>query len=345
MRSEIGTNKHSLYGRYVFVFLLAMTFCGALPSATTYAKKRTKPNYGTLKIQSNPAGLDLQIDGKASGKTTADLTSIERLDPGLHTVVITLPDGQQWRREIDLPAGRIKCVSINYRPNAPVAASLCPFPVKLSAPSQVSDGEVITYAAEVNYNGAAGLLYTWTVNPANARIISGAGTSTITVDSTGLGGERIVATLVVDDGSGNPLCRQTVQTSTFTPRTPKRDIVGSEFDTCCNCSYDDQKARLDNLAVELQNDPSTTTYLIAYAGRTSRAGESARLLARAHDYLTLHRKVDASRITLINGGFREDDCVEVWVVPRGAVPPQPRPTVQAGDASPAAEGPRKRRNH
>ena len=140
-----------------------MTFCGALPSATTYAKKRTKPNYGTLKIQSNPAGLDLQIDGKASGKTTADLTSIERLDPGLHTVVITLPDGQQWRRDIDLPAGRIKCVSINYRPNAPVAVSLCPFPVKLSAPSQVSDGEVITYAAEVNYNGAAGLLYTWTV--------------------------------------------------------------------------------------------------------------------------------------------------------------------------------------
>jgi hypothetical protein len=345
MRSEISANKYSLYGRYVFVFMLAMTFCVALPSATAHAKKRKKANYGTIKIQSNPAGLDLQIDGKPSSKTTADFTAIERLDPGLHTVVITLPDGQQWRREIDLPAARIKCVSINYRPNAPVAASLCPFPVKLSAPPQVSEGELITYAADVNYNGTAGLLYRWTVNPANARIISGAGTPTITVDSTGLAGQRITATLVVDDGSGSPLCRQMVQASTFTPRTLKRDIVGSEFDTCCNCSDDDQKARLDNLAVELQNDPSTTTYLMAYAGRTSRVGESARLLARARDYLVTHRGVDASRITVINGGFREDDCVEVWVVPRGAAPPQPRPTVRAGDVRPTPEGALRPRKH
>src|SRR5450759_3505602 len=114
MRSEMSANKYSLYGRYVFVFMLAMTFCVALPSATAHAQKRKKANYGTIKIQSNPAGLDLQIDGKPSSKTTADFTAIERLDPGLHSVVITLPDSQQWRREIDLPAGRIKCVSINY---------------------------------------------------------------------------------------------------------------------------------------------------------------------------------------------------------------------------------------
>ncbi len=341
----MGTNKYSLYGRSVFGFMLAMTFCVALPSATAHAKKRKKPNYGTIKIQSNPAGLDLQIDGKPSGKTTADFTAIERLDPGLHTVLISLPDGQQWRREIDLPAGRIKCVAINYRPNAPVAASLCPFPIKLSAPSQVSEGEVITYAADVDYKGTAGLLYNWTVNPATARIISGAGTPTITVDSTGSAGQRITATLVVDDGSGAPLCRQTVQASTFTPRAPKRDIVGSEFDTCCNCSYDDQKARLDNLAVELQNDPSATTYLIAYAGHTSRAGERARLLARARNYLVTYRGVDPSRINVIDGGFREDNCVEVWVVPRGAAPPQPRPTVQAGDVRPAPEGALRPRKH
>lgn len=345
MRSEMGASKYRLYGRYAFGFMLAMTFCVALPSATAHAKKRKMPNYGTIKIQSNPAGLDLQIDGKPSGKTTADFTAIEHLAPGLHTVLIILPDGQQWRREIDLPAGRIKCVSINYRPNAPVAASLCPFPVKLSAPSQVSEGEVITYAADVDYKGTAGLLYTWTVNPANARIISGAGTPTITVDSTGLAGQRITVTLVVDDGSGDPLCKQAAQASTFTPRTPKRDIVGSEFDTCCNCSYDDQKARLDNLTVELQNDPSTTTYLIAYAGRSSRAGESARLLARARNYLVTYRGVDASRITVIDGGFREDDCLEVWVVPRGAAPPQPRPTMQPGDVRSDQEGALRRRKH
>jgi hypothetical protein len=34
---------------------------------------------------------------------------------------------------------------------------------------------------------------------------------------------------------------------------------------------------------------------------------------------------------VLNGGFREDDCVELWIVPSGATPPRPRPTVQPGD--------------
>jgi hypothetical protein len=34
----------------------------------------------------------------------------------------------------------------------------------------------------------------------------------------------------------------------------KRENRSQEFDECDGCSYDDQKARLDNLAVELQSD-------------------------------------------------------------------------------------------
>ena len=147
---------------------------------------------------------------------------------------------------------------------------------------------------------------------------------------------------MVDDGSGETLCRQTAQASTFIPSPPKRDIVGREFDVCRNCSYDDQKARLDNLAVELQNDPSTTTYVIAYGGRTSAVGQADRLLARARDYLVTQRGIDASRIVLINGGFREEDNVELWLAPQGATPPKPTPTLQAGDVRPASGGVRKR---
>jgi len=117
-------------------------------------------------------------------------------------------------------------------------------------------------------------------------------------------------------------------------RTPPR-----EFDVCCSCSYDDQKARLDNLAIELTNDPSTTTYVIAYGGRTSRAGQADRLQARAKEYLVQKRGVDQARIVTLNGGFREEDCVELWVVPRGAQPPQATPTVQAGDVRLASEKP------
>lgn len=340
-KSMIASNKPLKYGKIAFAALLALTFCMAHTASTAYAKKRKKANYGTIRILSTPGGFPVSVDGKSFGETSTNYQSMD-LDPGLHTIVISLPNGQRWTREIDLPAGRIKCVALNYRPSPPPPVrSPCPFPVSVSAPGQVNDGEIITYTADVSYKGTAGLIFTWSVSPANARIISGSGTPTISIDSTGLAGQRIIATVVVDDGSGERACRQTAQASTSIPALPKREIVGREFDVCYSCSFDDQKARLDNLAVELQNDPTATTYLMAYAGRTSRVGQADRLLLRARDYLVTQRGIEASRIITVNGGFREEDSLAVWIVPQGALPPSPSPTVQPGDVKPVPERPAK----
>jgi len=336
-KSKFVVNK---YFKLALLGLVAIAFFAAQPSSMAHAKPK-KAKYGTIKILSTPPGLPITVDGKAYGETGTDYRAID-LDPGFHTVVITLPNGQSWTREIDLPAGRIKCIALNYRPSPPPAKSPCPYPVNVSAPTSVTEGEIITYTADVAYSGAAGLSYNWTVSPSSAHIQSGQGTPTITVDSTGLAGQRVTATLAVDDGSGDAMCRQTAQASTNIPPAQKRILVGREFDTCCSCSYDDQKARLDNLAVELQNDPTTTTYLFAYGGRTSPIGQADRLLARARDYLVSQRGIDASRIILMNGGFREEDCVEVWVVPQGATAPTASPTLQPGDVRPAT-APRTRR--
>jgi hypothetical protein len=327
--------------KLAFVALLVMAGLFIYPSSSTYAKTK-KAKYGTIKILSTPGGLPISVDGKSFGATTTEYRALD-FDPGLHTVVITLPNGQLWTREIDLSAGRIKCVAVNYRPLPVPPKSPCPFPVNVSAPSQVNEGEIITYTSDVSYIGTAGLTHTWTISPSNVRIVSGAGTPTITVDSTGLAGKRISATLVVSDGSADPACRQSALAYTNISPLEKRVIVGREFDTCCSCSYDDQKARLDNLAIELQNDPTTTTYIFGYSGRTSPNGEADRLLARARDYLVSQRGIDGNRVILVNGGFREENCVEVWIVPQGAKSPQPSPTVQPGDVRPApASRPRRR---
>src|SRR6185503_7778641 len=145
------------------------------------------------------------------------------------------------------------------------------------------------------------------------------------------GNQRVTAILAVDDGSGESACRQLANAATNVTRTPPPPREGREFDVCCSCSFDDQKARLDNLAVELQNDPSSTTYIFAYGGRTIRGGHADRLIVRARDYLVGQRGIDGSRMILASGGFREEDCVEVWIVPQGAKAPQPSPTVQPGD--------------
>lgn len=324
--------KYWVLSKLPFVALIAFIVCIAHATPTAHAKKRRLAKYGTLKIRTVPGGLPLVLNGRSYGETTTTDRSID-LDPGVHTIAITLPDGQLWTRDFSLDAGRIKCLALNYRPAPPPPTkSPCPFAVNLSAPSQVSEGEIITYTADIPFTGTSALNYTWTVSPANARILSGAGSPTITVDSTGLGGQSIRALLTVDDGSNDPLCRQTAQAATYVPSPPPpREYPAREFDVCCSCSFDDQKARLDNLAIELQNDPSTTTYIIAYGGRTSRIGQAERLGARARDYLTAQRGINASRITVMNGGFREEDCVELWIVPTGATPPQPRPTVSASE--------------
>lgn len=319
--------------KLAIVALLVLAGLLICPSSSTYAKTK-KAKYGTIRILSTPGGLPLSVDGKSFGVTTTEYRSLD-FEPGLHSVVLLMPNGQLWTREIDLPASRVKCIVVNYRPLAAPLTSSCPFPVNLSAPGQVNEGELITYTSDVAYSGAAGLTYVWSISPSNARIVSGAGTPTISVDSTGLAGKRITATLVVTDGSSDPTCRQSAQAFTNIPPHEKRTIVGREFDTCCSCSHDDQKARLDNLAVELQSDPTTTTYLFAYGGRTSPVGEAHRLLKRAQDYLVMQRGIDASRIILVNGGFREENCVEVWIVPQGAALPRPSPTVQPGELKPA----------
>jgi hypothetical protein len=321
-----------------FAALLAFSFFAVHPASVTAKTKKAK--YATIKILSTPGNLPLMIDGKPEGVTLTEYRSFD-LEPGIHNVRITLPNGTFWIRDIELPAGRGKCVVVNYRALPPLPKVPCPFPVNISAAKQVTEGEIITYTADVAYSGTNSLRYNWKITPSSARIISGQGSSTLNVDSTGLGGQRITATLIADDGSSYPECSQTVQAVSVVTPLEKKIIVAREFDECNSCSLDDQKARLDNLAVELQNDPSTRAYILAYGGRMSPLGQVEKLMSRSRDYLITQRGIDASRIEVVNGGFREEDSVELWIVPSGAAAPKPTPTVQAGEVNPGKPARRK----
>ena len=325
--------------KFVSVALLALLFIALYPSTNAFANKKAK--YGVMKILTSPGGLLLTIDGKAHGETLTDFREFT-LEPGVHSVVVRLPNGTLWTREIEVNAGRIKCVKVDYKPLPPAPKSPCPFPVNISAPQNVAEGEIITFAADVNYSGdTPGLKYKWVLSPATGRIMSGAGSATVTVDSTGLGGQRVIATVTVDNGSPDPACAQTAQAVAVVAPIEKKVLVAREFDECDSCTFDDQKARLDNLAVELQNDPSVHAHIIAYGGRRSPIGQVEKLMSRAREYLVNERGIDGSRIVVVNGGFREGDSVELWLVPAGATAPRATPTVQAGDIKPV--GPARRR--
>lgn len=320
--------------------LTAILVCAVLFSLsdTTHARQKARNNTtGRIEVSTNPGGYPILIDGQPSGVTSTTVRLIE-LAPGTHHVEIQFPNNTLWARDITIAANRKQCITLNYHQRSielpRVEKPPCPYSVNVSAPTSVTEGSIVTFAADVAYSGPSALNYTWTVSPSSARILSGAGTPTITVDSTGLGHQRVTAVLDVDDGSGDRMCRQRASSATSVmamsppPAQPKR------FDEFPSITFDDDKARLDNLAVELQNEPASTGYVIVYGGRRSGAGSAERLGERTRDYLILTRKIDANRITIINGGLREKNSFELWLVPQGAIPPQPTPTVQHGDVTP-----------
>ena len=142
---------------------------------------------------------------------------------------------------------------------------------------------------------------------------SSSSTSTITVDTTGAGGQSVTAT--VNIGGLDPSCNATASCTTGVkppPQPPRK------FDEYGNIRFNDEKARLDNYAIQLQNEPGSTGTIIVYG---SCEGEAQQRGDRAKDYLVNTRGIEASRITVVDGGCRADMAVQLWVVPSGATAP------------------------
>ncbi len=322
------------------LLLLSLGLSSAAPAAQ---RERNQNQTGRIEVSTTPGGYPIMIDGQPAGETSTTVRLVE-LPAGRHTVEIMFPNNTRWAHDFQIIGGKKNCISLAYRPRRleipRVAQSPCPFPVNISAPSSAMEGNLVTFSADVNYAGPSGLTYTWTISPPMARIVSGAGTPTITVDSTGLGRQRLTAILVADDGSGDRACRQrasaaTVINTTLPPANPAR-----RFDEFPSIAFDDDKARLDNLAIELQNNPGATAYLIVYGGRTSSVSRADQLGERARAYLMQKRGIDANRVVIVNGGYRETNAFELWLVPQGAAPPQATPTVRPGDVRPMLSAPR-----
>ncbi len=332
--------------RLVFMLLVLLVSVTFTAQSNFGQNRNSKVDYGRIELATNPSGYPILIDGKPAGNTSTTVRYID-LAPGTHRVEINFPNNTRFVRDFKIVAGKRECINLNFRPRTvsiqrPAAAaaavvSPCPYTLSVSAPQSVTDGSSITFTSDVSYTGKSALNYSWTLAPSSARITNGAGTQAITVDSTGLGRTRITATLSVDDGSGSPNCRQSAQASTDVLPVAPVQIRPTRFDEFPSVSFDDDKARFDNLAIELQQQPSARAFIIVYSGRRSRAGQADRLGLRSQNYLTTVRGIAANRIVVVNGGYRERDSFEIYLVPEGAEPPTPTPSVQPQDIRPGTD--------
>ena len=98
------------------------------------------------------------------------------------------------------------------------------------------------------------------------------------------------------------------------------DSAARKFDEFGDIQASDLIARLDNLAIQLQNEPNAKAFLVVYRTRRDLPGLSNRYAHRMEGYLVQTRGVSQQRIVTVDGG--EASCLiqELWIVPPGATP-------------------------
>jgi PKD domain-containing protein len=203
-------------------------------------------------------------------------------------------------------------IYLNECPAAPV----CPTVTVASPQGGVKVGRPLDFQAAITGgNSELKPIYNWTVS--SGSIVSGQGTTSIRVDTTGLAGQSVVAKVSLAgypiDCSGSCVVEVPVV------------LECRKFDEFPALARNDEKARLDNYAIELQNDPSATAYVVVHAGKMGRAADVQKHTTRITDYLINSRAIDGHRIVTLVGSVGPQLLVELWVCPQGATPPAAAP--------------------
>lgn len=229
------------------------------------------------------------------------------LQAGAYQAVVEVDDG---RDQSCVAFSSVSVVVLDCPPPPPVCPS-----VSVSCPEAGTENAPVTFSAVVN-GGTPGITatYNWTVSA--GRITSGQGTPRITVDTTGLAGQTVRATLDVN-GFGMP-CPASCAVAIPIVNKPHK------FDEYYDIARNDEKARLDNYAIQLQQEPGSQGYVLVYPARKATSTQAQARAQRIVDYLVNTRGLDTSRVVVTMGPAREDWMFELWVVPEGAPPPQPQ---------------------
>lgn len=200
----------------------------------------------------------------------------------------------------------------------------CPV-TKVTCPDTVYINDKLEMTANVN-GGDSNVTPTYNWSVSAGTIESGQGTSTISISTKELSDSQSV-TATVEVGGFSRECGYGQIASSCTTSVMKK-AEARKLDEYGKLLLKDENERLDKFTMELQMDPTAQAYIIAYGGRLSRAGAAQRVADKAKGYLVTRRGVDRARIVTIDGGYREQPAVELWLVPSRASLPRPTPTVK-----------------
>jgi hypothetical protein len=265
--------------------------------------KAVSPNNNPIKYKWTTS------DGTIIGEGPVVTWNLAGLKPGYHKASL---DIQSVGNEGTCQA--FSSVSVLVNACAEVKP-VCPA-IEITCPTYIATDQPLTFKSTYSGGVPANVTpaYNWTVSA--GTIISGQGTDTITVDTKGLAGQTVRASLSM--GGYNLECAADCAITIPLPKMTSR-----KFDDYLNIARNDEKARLDNFGIELQNDPTATGYVIVYPGRTSKRAEVQDQFGRVIEYLVNSRGIDKSRIRTIEGPKKDQLSKALWITPQGATPPNP----------------------
>lgn len=265
------------------VHLTAQTTRGTTPTRYVWTTDAGR-------IEGNGATATWTLDGVAPGYYRASLQAF----------------GGTTNDECQVFASTIVSVECPPVPECPRLQILCP--------SGIEAGQRITFDSLVSGSlGTSPFVYNWTIS--GGSIIDGQGTRSITVDTAGFEGQSVTATAVLAGyDASNGGCSASCSVSIPVPQTCRK------FDEYPDITRNDEKARLDNLSVELQNDPFATAYVTIHPGEHGKSGDIDKRSRNIIDYLINARGLDSKRIVIKTGSMRPTSSVEIWLCPRGVTP-------------------------
>ncbi len=244
--------------------------------------------------------------GRIAGEGAAVAWQLSGVAPGQHKAYLVVNTGRANELCEALAYTMVTVKPVVPKPTCPTVGITCP--------EQIKAGQPLTFTSSLSGGtGNVPSIFNWTVT--SGRIISGQGTNSITVDTTGLEGQTLKASLSM--GGYEVECAASCNIEFPAP------ITSRKFDEFPDIARNNEKARLDNLVIELQNDPTATAYVVIYPGARGRAVEVQTRSTGIVDYLVNSRGIDSRRIVTLVGPKRDELTVQLWVSPQGALPPKP----------------------
>jgi len=213
-------------------------------------------------------------------------------------------------------------VSVLLIINSAHAQNKCP-DVRMSSPDIIKEGEPATFTTLVTGGDPnVSPTYNWAISA--GTITSGQGTSTITVETTGLGGQTSTAT--VELGGYDRTCSVMASSTVSIDKAPKTEkLIEGNYTTPVVFMQDASKFAGDFMSAYYGSE-STKAVVFFYPGKTdAKAATKIKQMMATTKTSFAAMGMKPEMYTMKTAGKRGNTSYEMWIVPKGGEVPVASP--------------------